>query len=104
MYDFGAEGNRMHYKRSTPPPLDLSQIDYPVHLHVGRYDNLGTPEDEVILYNILRENAPESTYHEYDYGHMTFPYASDSICIDKVLSMLNKEENDSSDIDVKFLN
>lgn len=59
------------YGQKAPPSYDLSKINIPVHLYVGKYDKLADVEDSKILFERL-SNSPDKTMKVYNFGHATF--------------------------------
>jgi hypothetical protein len=49
-FDWGPEINMKKYNQTTPPIYNVSNIDVPVHLFVGRYDRLATVKDATKLF------------------------------------------------------
>lgn len=49
-FDWGPEINMKKYNQTTPPIYNVSNIDVPVHLFVGRYDRLATVKDATRLF------------------------------------------------------
>lgn len=50
-FDYGAKKNKIIYGQPTPPLYHLSNIAFPVHLYVGKYDKLADVEDSQKLFN-----------------------------------------------------
>jgi len=53
MYDYGKKGNQQHYGQDVPPEYDLGQVNVPVYLHSGVYDELADPADVMLLHSKL---------------------------------------------------
>ena len=44
-FDYGSKKNMIKYGQTTPPLYDLTKINLPVHLYVGKYDRLADLKD-----------------------------------------------------------
>jgi hypothetical protein len=55
-FDYGQKQNIKVYGQKTPPFYNLSQITFPVHLYVGKYDKLADVEDSTRLFNELKNS------------------------------------------------
>ena len=68
-YDYGMFINFAKYAAYQPPELDISTIDIPIAMFVGKYDTLATPQDNA-------ENKPKIKnlihYKEYELDHLAF--------------------------------
>jgi len=66
-------GNFGLYGSVNPPEIDISTIDIPVAMYVGKFDTLATPLDNL-------ENRPKIKnlihYKEYDLDHLAFILAA----------------------------
>ncbi|CAH1971160.1 unnamed protein product [Acanthoscelides obtectus] len=56
-YNYGIERNRRLYGSDMPPEYNLTNIDLPVFLFVGRYDAVATPADVDVLYTVLNSRG-----------------------------------------------
>jgi len=88
MFDYGKAGNLKHYNQTTPPLIPLKNINVPVHLFSGAYDELADPTDVARLASELT-GSPNVTFHTYQYGHLTFLVGLDVSYIKDVLAILN---------------
>lgn len=90
MYNFGSsEANEQHYGQSSPPYVDIGNINFPVHLFSGMYDELADPTDVQNLYSTLT-GSPNVTLNVYPYGHMTFLWGyNTSLWINDALDIIN---------------
>ena len=91
MYDYGDAGNLQHYNQTKPPVYNLSDINVPVYLHAGAYDELADPTD-VDRLNFELSESTTVEYNTYPYGHLTFVLATDTQFVDKVLGALKKKD------------
>lgn len=57
MFDYGEKGNLYKYGQKTAPLYRLSDIKFPVHLYVGKYDKLADIEDNTKAFNEM-VNSP----------------------------------------------
>jgi len=71
MYDFGKDGNMKHYGTQTPPVYNLGDINVPVYLFAGKYDELAYPNSTATVRDQLT-GSPKVFYQEYDLGHASF--------------------------------
>lgn len=67
-FNYGTQGNKVHYNSSTPPNYDMSQVNVPVCLFVGGKDSFGDPEDVAILEKALPKKPWVHT--EPSYTHL----------------------------------
>jgi len=51
MFDYGEKLNLIKYGTKESPQYNISEVDVPVHLFVGRYDRLATVKDAKKLYS-----------------------------------------------------
>ena len=56
-FDYGHKKNIIKYGTPEPPVYKIENIDFPVHLFVGKYDKLADVVDAQKLYEQLR-NSP----------------------------------------------
>ena len=87
MYDYGTKGNLLHYNQTTPPLIKLSNINVPVHLFSGVYDELADPQDVARLASELT-GSPNVTFHSYNYGHASFMWALNMTYINDVIAII----------------
>ena len=52
-FDYGERKNMVIYGQKTPPIFNLSNITFPVHLYVGKYDKLADTDDAKHLFEEL---------------------------------------------------
>jgi len=72
-FDYGYSENVHRYGRGTPPDIDLTQINIPVHLFSGISDVLAPPAAIARVVEQLGENL--ATNKVYNLGHMSFVWA-----------------------------
>jgi pimeloyl-ACP methyl ester carboxylesterase len=91
MYDYGTNGNLQHYNQSTPPVMNLGNIDIPVHLFTGYYDELADPTDVETLISQLT-GSPNVTVKSYPYGHLTYLWGlNTSMYVNDVLAIITPQ-------------
>ena len=49
-FDYGEKKNMVIYGQKKPPLYSLSNIKFPVHLYVGKYDRLADTDDAKHLF------------------------------------------------------
>lgn len=98
MFNYGEAGNMQHYNQSTPPYYNLSQIDVPVHLFSGIYDELADPTDVAHLVASLT-GAPQITHNVYPYGHATFFWGVNTSWINDAIAIINEA---SDELNIKY--
>ncbi len=60
-YDYGPEGNMIHYNSTTAPVYDLTKVNVPVALFSGDNDNFADPVDVQRYDDVtVRKQKPES--------------------------------------------
>lgn len=86
-FDYGAEGNMLHYNQTYPPPFNLTNIQFPIYMFIGSYDTLADPTDIQTLTsrltncNITAKVVPAS--------HMSYVIANNmSFYFDDLLQIL----------------
>jgi len=81
------------YGTINPPEIDISTIDVPISMFVGKYDTLATPQDNI-------ENRPKLKnvihYKEYELDHLAFILAADMSYFKDVIAVLDSQVNSSS--------
>ena len=75
-YDYGVDGNLQHYGRPSPPDYNVSNIDVPVYLFLGKSDSLVDTRDTQMLLDNLK-NSPHVQYKYYPAGHITYLWSKD---------------------------
>ena len=68
-YDHGPEKNLHFYGQEQPPIIDLSKIDVPTVLFVGKHDTIVNPEDTQWIKDQMKTVID---YKEVDGGHQIF--------------------------------
>jgi pimeloyl-ACP methyl ester carboxylesterase len=99
MYNYGEEGNKIHYNSTTPPMIDLGNINIPIHLFSGLYDELADPTDVQRLYNALT-GSPNVTWHQYPYGHATYFWGLNLTYLNDLFLILEGSTNDNILMDI----
>lgn len=95
-FDYGAKNNMKIYGQATAPVYNLTNIRFPVHLYVGKYDKLADVKDSATLYEQLSNSVGKvllcilQTSKIYDYGHATFVWGKTLIHVDDALAVINK--------------
>lgn len=56
-FDYGAKNNMKIYGQATAPVYNLTNIRFPVHLYVGKYDKLADVKDSATLYEQLSNSV-----------------------------------------------
>jgi lysosomal acid lipase/cholesteryl ester hydrolase len=72
---------------------DLTNIDFPVSLHVGKDDNLATTTDNQQLRDLLQNNTNLHFYREYDkVAHSTFLLGKEgqTLFLDDIVAVANQ--------------
>jgi len=87
-FNYNATGNLEHYNSTIPPYYHNSEINVPVHLFAGIYDELADPTDVARL-NASLTGSPWVTYYQYPYGHATFMWGKNTSYIYDVLGFFN---------------
>jgi len=87
MYDYGTKGNLLHYNQTTPPLIELSKINVPVHMFAGTYDELADPTDGKNLTASLT-GSPNVTLKHYKYGHMIFVWGLETSYLKDVIAVI----------------
>lgn len=89
MYDYGIQGNIDNYGQPVAPVFDLSNIDIPVHLMVGQYDELATLVDATLLKDNL-VGSPNVTFNTYPISHVAFVLGKDMSFMNQVFEILDE--------------
>jgi len=71
MYDYGKAGNKQHYGTEKAPKYNLGDINVPVYLFAGKYDELAYPNSTAAVRDQLT-GSPKVFYQSYDLGHASF--------------------------------
>lgn len=69
-YDYGNDGNLLHYNQASPPDYDVPNINFPVNLFFGTNDSLVSPQDTQTLLTHL--TGTTVNYKEYPADHITW--------------------------------
>ncbi|XP_075169084.1 lipase 3-like [Haematobia irritans] len=77
-YDFGPEGNLLHYNHSIPPEYNLRNLNlrFPIHLFYSRDDQLSALKDVEILAEILGNSSISHFIDLKHFAHIDFIWAS----------------------------
>lgn len=92
MFNYGEQGNLQHYNQTTPPFYNLSQVNVPVYLFAGYYDELADPTDVEILKSQLT-GSPLVELNTYPYGHASFFWALNTYWIYDAINTINASDN-----------
>ena len=91
-YDFGVIGNLAKYAALSPPEIDVSQIEVPVAMFVGKHDTLATSldnlEQKAKLKNLVR-------YQECELDHLGFILAKNMSYFTEVVASLDEISRES---------
>ncbi|XP_035212094.1 gastric triacylglycerol lipase-like isoform X2 [Stegodyphus dumicola] len=91
-YDYGTEGNLLHYHQKTPPQYYTENITTPVSLIWSRNDKLADPEDVAILRGKLKSLVSSSCVNFDRFNHLDFVWAinAKTLVYNEVLALLKK--------------
>ncbi|CAG9767966.1 unnamed protein product [Ceutorhynchus assimilis] len=94
-YDYGIEGNLLHYGKSVPPKYDVSKITAPVAAYYAQNDFFASIKD---VEKLLSEMTNVIEQHLVDYelfNHLDFISAKDikDLFYDRLLETIHKYDN-----------
>ncbi len=86
------------YGQKSPPVYNLSQISFPVHLYVGKYDKIADVEDATRLFKQLINSQQKvgimfiQTMKIYDFGHATFIWGKTTEHLEDSIAVINSSQ------------
>jgi pimeloyl-ACP methyl ester carboxylesterase len=92
-YDYGIDGNQQHYGQPSPPDYNVSNINVPVYLFLGKEDSLVDTRDTQMLLDNLK-GSPHVQYKYYPAGHITYIWSKDiSFYFQDLLDILDGKDS-----------
>ena len=87
-FDNGADQNQKMYGQSTPPLLDLTSIQLPIAMFVGKNDVLADPTDTQWVHSQVPSVVHYQEMDNFDHG--SFMNSNDMSYFDNVLSLVSQ--------------
>lgn len=86
-FDYGEKMNRRIYNQTSPPLIDLKNIDIKIHYICGYEDTLADPTDvEFLVGNLTNAVVWHKYYHA---GHCTYMWGKETPWTADILDIMN---------------
>lgn len=92
-YDHGPEKNFQRYGSVDPPSVDFKQIEVPLAVFNGKYDNAVPIKDSLIVKQSLKEETLVYYSHDSAHDHGGFIFSCNMSYFQDIISLLHKHLN-----------